>query len=182
MPRPQETLVWERGSGPRMDISLKSCFKEPRLYQCSFNLCQTVLTSHCIFSLVPSLSRRLDDANDLLNRFFIKFWAPDTKKSYQSSSGVTNLPHCQKPDFPPRPPQLCSPALNCSSRCTEMETSYSIQLPAHRSIVLLASNVTCFGSECEASHCACETCPQLSAQRTHNWTLTVAIISTEFRK
>lgn len=62
-----------------------------------------------------------------------------------------------------------------------METSYSIQLQAHKSIVQLASNVTCLGSECKDGHCACETRPQLSAQRTHNWTHT-AIIATEFRK
>lgn len=63
-----------------------------------------------------------------------------------------------------------------------METSYSIQLPAHKSIVQLTSNVACLGSECKAGHCAGETRPQLSAQRTHNWTQPVAIIATEFRK
>lgn len=50
---------------------------------------------------------------------------------------------------------------NCPSRCTEMETSYSIELPAHKIIVRLPSNVTCLGSVCKAGHCACETRPQL---------------------
>lgn len=49
---------------------------------------------------------------------------------------------------------VCSPALNCPSRCTEMETSYSVQLRAQSSIVLLASNVTRLGSQCETDHCA----------------------------
>lgn len=102
---------------------------------------------------------------------------PHMGKSSKPFTGTTKLSHWKKTGFPSRP-QLCSSALNCPSRCTEMETSYSIHLPAHKRIVMLASNVTCIGSECKTDHCACETCPKLWVQRTNDWTQTVAIIAT----
>lgn len=70
---------------------------------------------------------------------------------------------------------VCSPALNCPSRCTEMETSYSVQLPAQSSIVLLASNVTRLGSQCETDHCAHWRRLQLWVKRTDDWTQTAAL-------
>lgn len=70
---------------------------------------------------------------------------------------------------------VCSPSLNCPSRCTEMETSYSVQLPAQSSIVLLASNVTRLGSQCETDHCAHWRRLQLWVKRTDDWTQTAAL-------
>lgn len=148
MPRPQDALVWGCGSEPSMDISLKSGFKEPKHYHCSFTICQTVF---CAWYL--------------LLRKLVCSWQPwkkmmDAKISLKSSEchtqrHPTSLPVAtqtslsarkkKKTDFPPWT-QPYSPARNCWSRCSEMETSYSIQLPTHRSIVRLAPNVTSLGS------------------------------------
>lgn len=129
----QETCMWECGSGPSTD-SLKTGFKS--LVPFSFKgacFCVTVA-----------------DRNDLATRgenLPVFKWH---RKAF--------LLHTVIAVFPSRS-QLCSPAVNCPSRCTELETSYSIQLPAHKSFVMLSCKVTCLCSECKADLLACETCP-----------------------
>lgn len=95
MPWPQETLMWECGSGPSMAVSLKSGFKEPRLYHCSFRICQTVHSVGITWYHIPQGSLFVYDSWGRRRRMQIIFWT-HTKKTYQSSSGTTKLLHCQK--------------------------------------------------------------------------------------
>lgn len=118
-----------------------------------------------------------DDGCKLSSKWLILRKTPPTNKTYlpvapQTSSLPKNMTFLT----------FLHNSLKCSSRCTVMETSYCIQVPAHSSIVHLAWNVTCLCSVCKAGHCACEPCPELSAQRTRDWTQTVAIIASEFSK
>lgn len=135
--------------------------------QSSFAICLKIIVS--ILILYPNIPWKPLCENVAVGQVWISYWKmafkkPGTRndlathgKTYQSFSGTAKLFHFIVTDFPSRS-QLCTAAVNCPSRCTELETSYSIQLPAHKSIVTLASNVTCLRSECKADHRARETC------------------------
>ncbi len=98
MPWPQETLMWECGSGPSMAVSLKSGFKEPRLYHRSFRICQTVHSVGITWYHIPQGSLFVYDSWGRRRRMQIIFWT-HTKKTYQSSSGTTKLSLPKKQTF-----------------------------------------------------------------------------------